>query len=412
MSHDTIATESAFGEHLRLLRQSLPSNIHRITIAAPQMAASVFESRGRYLSEIREDDERIHYVELDPAPSGRVAYLLKYLPRNICMIWRQVGEADIVHAGPSLIYRPREILAILFAIARRKKSIFVVDIDWRRSARMNWKTGRFSLKSYALAALMYDPAMSLQVRLAVRYCSLVLLKSQKLVDDFGGGRANVKNFLDAAHSEKHLISSDALATKIETIKNSRDRVRLVYFGRLTGYKGIDHMIDVVAKIISNNGPMVSLDIIGTGEDLDDLRQRAREAGVQDVVGFRSPVSFGPDLFRCLMRYDLLLAAPLAADTPRNALDAMAAGLPVVAYDTEYYADLQRVSGAVVVVPWLDDDALAAAIVKLHRDRERLAAMTKLAVRFASRNTQEIWLETRGAWTREFCMPPSDLADRD
>ena len=405
VSDTTVATESAFREHLRLLRRSLPNHISRLTIAAPLMSASNHESRGAYLSEINEEDEQTYYVPLDPATSGRLAYWLRYLPRNIVTIWREVGEASVVHAGPSLIYRPREILAIVFAVVRRKKSIFFVDIDWRRSAWMNWKTGRSSFKSYAIATILYNPAMSLQVHLASRLCSLVLLKSQKLVDDYGRGRENVKNFLDAAHSDSHVVSAEVLERKVDALKKARGPLRLVYFGRLTASKGIDHMIDIVAGIISRNGPIVSLDIIGTGEDLAQLQQRAREARIEDMVSFHAPISFGPELFERLRQYDLLLAAPLAADTPRNALDAMAAGLPALAYDTDYYVDLGRASGAVDVVPWLDDDAYAAAILNLHHDRDRLANMTRSAVRFARSNTQEIWLETRAEWTREFCISP-------
>ena len=404
VSDNTVATESAFRDHLRLLRESLPNHITKLTIAAPSMAASVYESRGAYLSEINESDEQTYYVPLDPALCGRLAYWLRYLSANILTIWRQVGQASVVHAGPSLIYRPREILAIIFAVLRRKKSIFVVDIDWRRSAWMRWKTGGLSFKSYAIAKVLYNPAMSLQVHLASRLCSLVLLKGQKLVDDYGRSRVNVKNILDAAHSDSHVISAEVLESKVDGLK-SEGPLRLVYFGRLTGYKGIDHMIDIVASINSRNGPKVSLDIIGTGEDLAQLQQRARKAKVEDVVSFHAPISFGPELFEKLREYDLLLAAPLAADTPRNALDAMAAGLPVLAYDTDYYVDLGRASGAVGVVPWLDDDAYAAALMDLHHDRQRLADMTRSAVRFARSNTQEIWLETRAAWTREFCIAP-------
>ena len=89
--------------------------------------------------------------------------------------------------------------------------------------------------------------------------------------------------------------------------------------------------------------------------------------------------FGQEFFRHLYRYQLLLAAPLREDTPRSALDAMAAGIPYLAYDTYYYNQLLE-SGAGVVVPWRDEQAMADELIRrLPESARRSAALTSLTV---------------------------------
>jgi glycosyltransferase involved in cell wall biosynthesis len=342
-------------------------------------------------------------VPLEPEGVSRFRYWTRYLLPNIRTIWRECRKAQVIHAGPSYVLTPREFVGILLAILMRKKSIFVVDIDWRRSARMNYETGRTSLKSYFMTEAFYSPLFGLQVRIASRFCSLVMLKSARLVRDYGRGRASVKDLLDAAHSEHHIIDSPTLERKIERVLAGKSPVHVAYFGRLTAYKGIDRMIAVIAAIKRDGGPVIRFDIIGVGEERSALELLCADLDVLDRVKFLGPLKFGPEFFNLVRNHDVLLAAPLAADTPRSALDAMASGLAVVAYDTEYYVDLQKSSGAVKIVPWRDDASMAGALIELDQQRTQLAAMIQAGAEFARANTQEIWLERRAAWTREHCF---------
>jgi glycosyltransferase involved in cell wall biosynthesis len=145
------------------------------------------------------------------------------------------------------------------------------------------------------------------------------------------------------------------------------------------------------------GANVQLDIIGGGEQLDALRSLSAKCDADSYVQFKGGLPFNQQFFSLLYQYHLLLAAPLREDTPRSALDAMAAGVPYLAFDTYYYRELLE-SGAGRTVPWLDVEAMAQAIVELDRNREQLVGMVKRSVAYACANTQEVWLERRLAWT--------------
>jgi glycosyltransferase involved in cell wall biosynthesis len=118
-----------------------------------------------------------------------------------------------------------------------------------------------------------------------------------------------------------------------------------------------------------------------------------------LVHFHGPVPFDA-VFDLLYQCHVLLAAPLSQDTPRSALDAMASGQAVLAYDTYYYRELVTAGAAVVIVPWLDIEAMARSIADLSQDRERLAGLLRNGVEFARSNTQEVWLDRRVRWTQE------------
>jgi len=395
---DSIATEGAFCEHLRALRAALAPRFTHLTVAAPIMPAAQYERERAHLGRIDEEREGIRWVALQPGETGRFAFWLRHFPSVLNRLWREVRRAELVHAGTSHdLHRPIELTALVLAKACGKKSICVVDIDLRAEASMNHRTGRLSAKSLWLCRYLYDPLRRLQLRAAARWCSLVLLKGRALCRDYGRGRAHVKYFLDAAFSAEHLLSARALAQKERALQDAGQPLELVYFGRLSAYKGVDRCIEAAALATRRDAAPLRLAIIGSGEERANLERLCVALGVTDVVQFHEPLPFGPVLFEALHARHLALAAPLSEDTPRSALDAMACGLPLLAFDTEYYADLAA-SGAVDLVPWPSVERLAERFTYYARDKRRLLPLVLAGLEFARANTQETWLRTRAQWT--------------
>jgi glycosyltransferase involved in cell wall biosynthesis len=217
-----------------------------------------------------------------------------------------------------------------------------------------------------------------------------------MVKDFGKGRPTVKNILDASHSERYIIDHGSLAEKLRAIRRVDCPLKLTYFGRLTAYKGVDLCIRAVANARRAKGN-VTLDIIGEGEEIETLRRLTDTLKVGEYVAFHGARVFDQEFFRFLYQFHLLLAAPLREDTPRNVLDAMAAGIPYLAFDTYYYRQLLE-SGAGAIVAWPDVDAMTRSLIDLERNRDKIVKMVENAVAFARLNTQEEWLKRRLTWT--------------
>jgi len=398
LTEASVAVESAFCEHLRALRRKLAPQFARLTVAGPTMGAAQYERSRSHLGRIEEDREGIRWVALHPGDSNRLAFWLRHFPGVFLRLWREVRRADLVHAGTSHdLYRPIESTALLLAKLYAKKTLCVVDIDLREEARMRHASGGLGRRSLLLCRSLYDPLRDLQLRGAARWCSLVLLKGRRLYRDYGHGRPHVKYFLDAAFSSEQVISPEVLARKTSALVDPARPLELVYFGRLTAYKGVDRCIRALALASRSCPTPPRLTIIGEGEELDRLRSLCARLGVAEQVDFLGALPFGPRLFEELVQRHLLLAAPLSEDTPRSALDAMACGLPILAFATDYYSDLAA-SRAVDLVPWPSVEAMADRIAHFARNQADLQPMMLAGVEFARANTQEAWLQSRAEWT--------------
>ena len=395
-SPDSFAIESAFAGHLRMLKERLGDDVD-LVVASPRMPAEEFAAKSVSLARV-ERTEGITYFELCGGRAGPLRYLLTALPINLWRTLQLAKRSRVVHAGPSNVLRILEILSLLWAVLLRRRSIYVVDLDWRQSRSLQQTAGRLSAPANLCHRLLVSPFMALQTWLAVRFCSHVMFKSEGLVRDYGRGREHVRFILDAAHSAGAIISVEDLERRIMA-NASAARLELVYFGRLVPRKGVAHCIEAI-RLARASGADCRLTVIGQGPDREHLKALAAE--MRASVRFLDALPYGPELFAAVDRAQVLLAAPLSEDTPRSALDAMARGLAVVAYDIAYYQYLADASGAVVTAPFNDPAGLASAITKLARDRVRLASCMRSARLFAADNTQDIWMDRRFRWLDKYC----------
>lgn len=401
---NTIACESAFALHLKELRAHSRTWGDRLVVLSPTMSSGEFEANRGYLTLIDCREEGIDHIEAYPAARGRLFYALSWPLLVLPRVFAAVRRAAVVHAGPSDDpFRPFEVLAIGLGLLLGSKTVFVKDIDHRASAFMLYSQGGLSKKSYLLRRHVYDRFVDLQMRFASRYCSLLLLKGQSMVDDYGRGRAWVRNFYDTAHDLSFVLNDEQVTEKCAALEVRRDTIRLVYFGRFVEYKGIGDMIAVARQLSDSpalQGRTVSLTLIGSGAQYAELEALVALEGLGHIVRFKGPMEYGQALFSELYQYDFLLAAPWREDTPRSAFDAMACGLPILAYDSYYYRDLEQHTGAVRTCNWRSTTALAQLVLATKDDIGLQRRMIERGVRFARDNTQEVWLNRRHAWQLE------------
>lgn len=393
------ATEGAFAEHLKSIRNHLAPRFDRVLLVGPALSRAAYEANRKQLAEVAAVDDGVSFLPVHELGVSAAGFWRQAIP-----IWRLLRgaarNAGFVHTAPSVdIGRPFLAMLNLAAWLERKPTAFFVDIDFRQNSRRYYTLGEWSLKSYLVNRCIHDVMRSAQVSIAARTCDVVLLKSASMVADFGRGRTNVKFFLDAAHGHDLVIGRADLERKLakaDGSAGSRD-LSVIYFGRLVRYKGLDYVIEAIARARSK-GARVGLTIVGDGEEKKALVALSRSLGVDQAVTFLPGVKYGPDLFDIVDSADLAVAAPRVEDTPRAALDAMARGLPILAFDTEYFRSLGELSGAVALAAWPEAENLAQQLVALDCDRTRIAEMSHRALAFARENTQDQWVQRRVEWT--------------
>jgi glycosyltransferase involved in cell wall biosynthesis len=397
VSHGVFALDSAFAAHLRELKMQVGSAFEELVLIGPSMTQAQYEALRPQMVELDAQASGIRFLPAFPLDVPRWKFLLTGWWPMWRMLNREFSGPCVVHSGMSTdLARPLMFMASLAGWWRKRPVVFFVDMDFREHARRFRETGAWGLRSYVLNRAVYDPLKWIQLWMAPRLFDLCCFKSPALVRSFGKGRPNVKSFFDTAHSASQVVSEEALAERLSRISDPARGLVACYFGRLAMNKGVDRMIEAV-RVARKAGADVRLRIIGDGECRDALRQQVEREGLGYAVDFINAVSYGEPLFSLLADCDVCLAAPIVEDTPRAAFDAMARGLPVIAFDISYFRELAMSGGSVVTTPWPHAQGMASALVDLSTDRMRLASLVRKAVVFARANTQEIWLSRRHAW---------------
>jgi glycosyltransferase involved in cell wall biosynthesis len=109
-----------------------------------------------------------------------------------------------------------------------------------------------------------------------------------------------------------------------------DKIRFVYLGRLTDWKGVRFLI-AAFQTVAEQCPQAVLDILGSGEQRRELENLTRDLNLQDRVNFIGWVSADEGAKR-LRQADVLVLPSLREVGGIVLLEAMAVGLPVIATD--------------------------------------------------------------------------------
>jgi glycosyltransferase involved in cell wall biosynthesis len=152
----------------------------------------------------------------------------------------------------------------------------------------------------------------------------------------------------------------------ERPNRTQDPVRILIVSRLIDRKGINVLLQAFARL---NGTEVSLDIAGDGPARQRLEDMARTCGVADRVRFHgfTARSALESLYR---QSDIFVLTSLAESCSMALLEAMAAGLPVVATDVGGNPELVEHGANGLLVRPDDVDDLASAIGALLQDPAR------------------------------------------
>jgi len=155
-------------------------------------------------------------------------------------------------------------------------------------------------------------------------------------------------------------------------------VRLLAVGRLVGQKGIDVLLDALARPGLEGA---ELDLVGDGEWRVVLEAQAVRLGLTARVRFRGWLD-RTELAEVYRETDLFVLASRDEGMPNVVLEAMASGLPVVSTAVAGARDLVVDGETGLLVPPEDAEALAGALRRRVDDagaRERFGALGRSRV---------------------------------
>jgi len=163
-------------------------------------------------------------------------------------------------------------------------------------------------------------------------------------------------------------------------KKQRDKVRVLFLGRLTYRRGAHLAVQAFIHAIKRN-PSLELWVVGDGSLKPILISLVKKLGLQDKVFFFGkqldprPFLWASDIF--------LVTSPIANSPSLSLREAMAAGLAVIATDVESTSNLIIHSKTGLLVP-VDPIKIGEAIVKLAEDKDLRKRLAKAATLYAEK----------------------------
>jgi hypothetical protein len=198
---------------------------------------------------------------------------------------------------------------------------------------------------------------------------------------------------------ENLVEGGGIVTSLVEPKEIRDvaaapwpaipwRLRLAWAGRLAPGKGLEVLLDALAILVAEekSGDRVELVVLGDGPARAALEARAATLGIGDRVHWLGYVAERATYLDALASCDLFVFPSPAEGFPKVVLDAMAAGLPVVATPSGQLKSLVGV-GVVEAAPADDPPAIAATVGRLVGSAPTASRLRSVGHAFAVAHTR-------------------------
>jgi glycosyltransferase involved in cell wall biosynthesis len=182
------------------------------------------------------------------------------------------------------------------------------------------------------------------------------------------------------------------------VRPASDGTDLVWAGRLAGEKGIDDLLVAVSRLRSS-GLDARLDLLGDGPERVRLEALAASLGLNGAIRFRGHIADRAAYLEALRAADLFVMPSRAEGVPKAVVEAMGAGVPVVASRVGGVPALLGDGDRGVLVGPGGSAALAAAIAGLASDQAARERLRWTGLAFAADHTASAQAARLVAWMR-------------
>ncbi len=303
-------------------------------------------------------------------------------------MWRGLDHVDTVWVfGPN----PFGLLLVALARIRRRRIVLGVRQDSLAYFRSRLPSRRW-LPALAPAWLL-DRAF----RLAARRLPVTVV-GERLADAYGAPRPGVLSMTVTLIRDADIATGSRQALL-------RAPVRLLTVGRLDPEKNPFALIEAMHRLNTDHPGRYVLEWMGGGSLEDDVRRRVDELGLGDAVTLTGHVPFGPDLLARYRAADILVHVALTEGFPQVLMEALAAGLPIVATDVGGVRAGLDEGRLALMIPPADVSAIVDAVVRLDDDANLRSRLSAAGVARA----RALTLDAEAARVGAFVVPRADGA---
>lgn len=298
-----------------------------------------------------------------PIPNGngwrRKLWIIIWLAKNWQIIWREIKNADAVHA---LIPGDVGTIGILFALLQKKPLFVRYCGNWlfqKTTAEHIWRWSMEKLAGGRNVMLATGGATALP---SPRY-------------------PNVKWIFSTSLREKEMAQISP-----RRISNP-DAPKLIIVCRQEKRKGVDCVIESLPLILKKF-PGATLNVVGGGSELDTFKKLAHSLKLNDHIIFHGKVA-QPKVLALLQQAELFCYPTASEGFPKAVLEALACGLPVVTTPVSVLPLLLG-SGCGRILANTNGATIAAAVTEIYQDANLYHKMSGAAIQTARQYTLERW----------------------
>lgn len=225
-------------------------------------------------------------------------------------------------------------------------------------------------RRYRIKAVAELPVMRrLHHRLTAR-ADAALLQGADCYAEYAPSARRAALVYDSHIDERDMIGDDDVDAKRASVEAERP-LRIVYSGRVAMMKGPLDWIESLA-VARDHGVSFTATWYGDGPMMGEARARVVSRELESMVSFAGFVADRRELLTRCRAADIFLFCHRTRESPRNLIEAMASGLAVVGYRSDYATDITAGCPEDNLVPLGDRRSLGARLAALDRHRVELA----------------------------------------
>jgi len=207
----------------------------------------------------------------------------------------------------------------------------------------------------------------------LRYFDAVVPLSEELVADmarFGVPASKVRLIRNGVD----LSEMAPVVTELRTVSGEARGKTIGFVGQMIPRKGLPDLLKAFERLYAQE-PSLRLQLLGDGRqraELETLAAQQASAGAIEFLGFRA------DRLALMSHFDLFVMTSSLEGIPRCMMEAMALGVPVVAYDIPGVDQLIEHDVTGLLAPFGDTEALVGCCHQLLSDPARAQQLARSA----------------------------------
>jgi len=248
-------------------------------------------------------------------------FSVKRIDRNLPIIYRWLKTIFTIYKlgkNKDLIFvNGLGTEATIANIFLNKKIIrkIVGDPVWERAyskAKISESFDEFQVKNYGFSISLQKKVRSFSIKKS----DIVVTPSQHL-----------KNFiLNLGFKNKiEIINNGVFIPEENTNIFTNDQINITIVSRLVSHKNIEKIIKAISDL---NSPLINLNIIGDGPELNQLQKISLESNNKDNIIFHGKLN-RDDINHIFLKSDIYIQASNYEGLPHSLLEAMSYGIPVL-----------------------------------------------------------------------------------